>query len=434
MISGWASPVLARLQGPDSPIPTTSEEGSWMATVMSAVGILATPLAALSIEYLGRRLSILITTIPYIVSWTMIALSNSVDELIIGRSISGVGIAFSFIVVPIYLGEIATDHIRGGIGLYMTVFTNCGILWMYCVGMIPELWMSSVLAIIPLLIVIAFYFWIPESPYYLISNNKKNEAKEVLQKLRNKQEVDEELKQIEVTVVENSNYNIFKEFVKDVSHRRSLGVCLGIITIAQCTGGIVLVMYAHLIFQRAGDISINTLSIIKAVLQLLTSICSAYVVDSIGRKPLLIISCLGSAIFMSCEGIYFYLHDYNYNVDAIWWLPLFAMVMFNMSQVVGLSSIPLAYFGEMFHPKVKSLSVCICKAYMSLLIVIVGKLFQILTDSLGNCAPFFLFATVGLLGVIFVIFFIPETKGKSLEEIQYYFKHNAFRNIINIKL
>lgn len=426
MVSGWTSPVLARLQDPASPIPITSEEGSWMATIMSVVGVFATPLSALSVDYLGRKLSILLTTIPFIISWIWIACSTTVTDLIIGRSISGIGIAFSLSVTPIYLCEIATDDIRGGIGIYMTVFTNIGILWMYCVGVLPELWISSALAILPLLIVIGFYFWIPESPYYLLTNDKKEDAVTVLKKLRNTSDVDVEIKKIEATIVSNSKDSMFKEFFTDVSHRRALLVCIGVVTIAQCTGGITLVIYAHLIFKKAGDVSMYTLAIVKAVLQLITSFGAAYVVDRLGRKPLLIVSCIGSAFFMGCEGVYFFLLDYGYNVDPIWWLPLFAMVMFNVSQVIGLSSISISFFGELFHPKVKSLCVCISKAYMSLMIVVVGKLFQILTDAFGNCVPFFVFTAVGLFGVVFVVFVVPETKGKSLDEIQYYFKHKAF--------
>lgn len=385
------------------------------------------PLAALSVHHLGRKFSILFTIVPFLVSLCIVALADTVTGLIIGKGLGGVGVAFSLTVTPIYLGEIATDDIRGSFGLYMTVFQNIGILRIYLIGAYTDLWLSSLISALPLLLIVVFYRWIPESPYFLLMKNRKDEAIIALRKLRNCDDVDNELQQIQNMIEKTSNNNCFKEFVTEPYHRRSLFITTGVLSIAQFTGGYSLIFYAHMIFEKAGNVSYNMMSTTKAVMQLLTSIISAYVVDSVGRKPLLIISCMGSAIFMACEGIYFYLNDFGYNVDSIWWLPLFAMVMFNVSQEIGLTSISLALWSELFHPKIKSLAVCINKAYLSFLIFGVGKLFQIISDSLGNSVPFFFFSLVGLLGVIFTIYVVPETKGKSLDDIQHYLKHKCYR-------
>lgn len=240
------------------------------------------------------------------------------------------------------------------------------------------------------------------------------------------------MKLIELAISENSKSSSVKELFTEANHRRALMICMGMFTFAQFTGSISFVFYVHLIFQKAGNnVSANTMSMIKAALQLVTSVGAAYVVDNVGRKPLLIISCIGSSIFMFCEGIYFYLLDYGYYVDNIWWLPLTAMILFNMSQLIGLLPISLSYVGELFHPNVKSLAVWISNTYFALTVVIVGKVFQILSDSLGNCVPFFFFAAMGAIGLIFVIFVVPETKGKSLEEIQYYMVHKVYRENSN---
>lgn len=424
---GWSSPVLARLQSANSTIPTTSNEGAWIASALPLASLFATGFSALSMHYLGRKFTIIVTAIPYVISWIIIALATTTTELIIARAIAGIASAFTYTVTPVYLGEISPDNVRGGIGLCISVVGNIGTLWIYCIGTMPELWLSSLLSALPIFAVLVFYLWLPESPYFLIEKNRKEEAVNALKKLRNKDNVDDEVKQMELTISENSKQNILKELFTDPSHRRALTIALGTLTFAQFTGGITFLFYAHLIFKRAGNVSANLMSIVKAVMQLLTSIGSAYVVDNVGKRPLLIISCIGSAFFMACEGIYFYLLDYNYNVQSIWWLPLVSMILFNVSQVIGLVSISIAFFGELFHPKVKPISVCISKGYLSLSVFIVGKLFQIMTDSLGNSIPFFVFALIGVLGLIFVVKCVPETKGRSLEEIQYYMKHKMFR-------
>lgn len=365
----------------------------------------------------------------------MVSFATTPLELIIARAISGIGMAFTFTVTPVYLGEISPDNIRGGIGIGMNVILNIGTLWIYWIGTYPKLWVSSLASAIPITLMFVFYKWLPESPYYLVQNGKTEEAKKAICKLKNTSEKnEEELEKIESAIKSESKGSAFKEIFTEVSNRRALMICMGTFSFAQLTGGVTFIFYAHLIFKKAGDVDANMMSMIKASLQVITTIAAAYVVDNVGRKPLMLISSIGSAFFMACEGIYFYLLDYNYNVDSIWWLPLVAMILFNISQVIGLQSIALLYLGELFHPKVKPIAVCISKAYMALCITVVGKLFQIMSDNFGNCVPFFVFSTIGILGIFFVVFCIPETKGKSFEEIQYYMKHKTYENPITMKL
>lgn len=426
VIIGWSSPVLARLQGKDSPIPTTSDEGSWIATILALTSFFCTPFSALSIHYLGRKHTMAIAVIPVLISWIIIAFATTTTELIIARGICGIATSLTFTVSPVYLGEIAPDQWRGGIGLCISVIMNLGTLWIYYIGTLPDLWLSSLLSAFPLIIFIIFYKWLPESPYFLHERNRRDEAIVELKRLRNTDNVDDEIKKMDATAAEKTNQSAFMELIKEPAHRRALMISIGTFTFAQFTGGITFLLYAHLIFQKAGNVSANLMSMIKASLQLISSIGSAYVVDNVGKRPLLIISCIGSAFFMACEGIYFYMLDNKYDVEFLWWLPLAAMILFNISQAIGLTSISLVYLGELFHPNVKSIAVCISKAYLALSVFVVGKLFQVMTDAFGSFVPFFVFSVIGVIGVFFVVFCVPETKGRSFEEIQYYMKHKTY--------
>lgn len=308
----------------------------------------------------------------------------------------------------------------------MTVINNIGILWIYSIGTEVQIWLSSLLSAIPLVVFLFLYPLLPESPYYLIMKGKTEEGKGILQKLRNEKNVDEEFGRIKDSITEINFKKCFKDICTVTRHRRAIFISIGCFLTGQLTGGITFVFYAHLIFKRAGDVSANTLSIIKAILQLISCVCSAYAVETTGKRPLLIISCVGSSLFMAAEGIYFYLHDNGYDVSSIWWLPLVAMILFNMCQVIGLQSIPLVLLGELFDPSVKPVAVCISKMSLSVGVLIVGKLFQILVDGFGNATPFFVFCVMGVLGLIFVVFCVPETRGKSLEDIQYYLEYNTY--------
>lgn len=413
------------LSAPNATIPVSPEEGPWLATSVPLVSMFCTPLAALSVHVLGRKKALFISIIPFLLSWIGIAFARTSTELILARSISGLGMAFSYTVTPIYLGEIAPDEFRSSIGLFMTVVNNIGILWIYAIGTFVELWVSSLLCIAPIIIYLIFYKYVPESPYFLLKRKKNEEAKSILKKLR-KGDVEEEFSIMEKSVIEVSFKESCKELFTDIRHRRALMISVGTFFVSQFTGGIAFLFYAHLIFQRAGNLSPNTLSLIKAVLQVLTSIFSAYIVESTGKRPLLIISTIGSSVFMAAEGIYFYLHDNDFNVDAIWWLPLAGMILFNMFQVIGLQSVPLAFLGELFDPNIKYIAVCVSKTSLALFVFIVGQLFELLVNNFGNCAPFFTFCIIGLLSLIFIVLCVPETRGRSLEDIQYYLKHKTY--------
>lgn len=424
-VLGWSSPVLTII---GSPIKITESELSWIATITTFVAAFCSPLPFITLLMFGRKVSIAINALPFLISWIMIACATTATELIVARGIVGISMAYTYTVIPIYLGEIATDEIRGGIGLCMNVLTNVGIMFIYGVGTLPDLWLSSLISALPLVLIIVFYIWLPESPYYLLGKGKREEALKELKKLRNSDCVEDEFKKMEEIhqTEQNCDYGFSKLFQQS-SNRKALAIVLGVNSCLHFSGAMTLVYFAHTIFEKAGNADADNMALIKATLQLVTSIGAAYVVDRLGKRPLLIASSIGAAVFMFVEAIYFHLLDAGHNVDGIWWIPLVGMILFNVSQSIGLAAVPLAYLGELFHPDVKNLAVCICKTYDALAVFLVGQLTLFLWDNYGSSIPFFFFGSMSVVGLVFIIFFAPETKGKSLTDIQYYLIHNKYR-------
>lgn len=99
-----------------------------------------------------------------------------------------------------------------------------------------------------------------------------------------------------------------------------------------------------------------------------------------------------------------------------------------MFQAIGIQPISIAYLGEFFDANVKPIAVCICKIALALSVFTVGFLFQVMVDSWGSAVPFYVFSGMGVAGMVFVIFVIPETRGRSFCEIQYYLKHNRYQD------
>ena len=142
-------------------------------------------------------------------------------------------------------------------------------------------------------------------------------------------------------------------------------------------------------------------------------------VDKTGRKPLLIISCVGCAVALIGEGIYFYLQDVaKLDVSSLSWLPTSGIMLFLLMSPVGIFTLPYVLLGELFPTNIKEIAVSLASLYDGIMAFIVTKYFAPLSEIWGAYTSFWFFAGVCILGALFVIFVLPETKGKTFAEIQ----------------
>lgn len=152
-------------------------------------------------------------------------------------------------------------------------------------------------------------------------------------------------------------------------------------------------------------------------------LCLAFVaiflVDKVGRKPLLIVSALGCAAAYAGEAAYFYLqNEAGSNVDAISWLPTTGIVVFLVMNNIGVTTVPVVVLSEIFPTNIKSIAIAVNTFYGSTLSFLVSKFFKPMSNAMGMHYTFLLYMICCVLGVFFVIFCVPETKGKTFTEIQ----------------
>lgn len=192
----------------------------------------------------------------------------------------------------------------------------------------------------------------------------------------------------------------------------------------QFSGTTAITFYAQTIFKEAGDnVSAHHASMIYFSVQLLVTIISSSIVDKAGRKPLLIISITGSAITLFLEGLFFYFKSSKLiNTTSYDFVPLVLLILFVVIFSVGMQSIPILMLGELFPTSVKAFALCLADIYYSLVASVASKFLQVMKDSYGMHMAFFGFSFFSVLGLIFIIFVVPETKGKNLEEIQAFLK------------
>lgn len=375
----------------------------------------------LLVDRIGRKYTLLLTSIPLILAWILIIVANSAGVLYASRILSGISYGMAYTTMPMYLGEIASDAIRGSIGTLITVMAKLGILIAYAIGpYVSVKVLASILLVAPIIFILVF-IWLPESPYYLVSKKKEEEASKSLEWLRGHKDINPELLKIDAAVVKASeNKGTLKElFTK--GNRMALIIVLGLGMCQQLCGSQAVVAYSTQLFKEVGSgLDASVAAIIMGVVQLITAGFSSYIVDSLGRRPLLLLSTTGASICNIIVAVYFFLKDkQGIETSGISWIPILAIMVFIISYTIGLATVPFAILGEVFPTNVKALASGTYTVVSSIVGFGVSKLYQVVNDhkSLGTHVTFFAFGVFSFLFIFFVWYLVPETKGKSLDAI-----------------
>lgn len=223
---------------------------------------------------------------------------------------------------------------------------------------------------------------------------------------------------------QTKNSGRFLDLFRVRSNRKALLICFGLRTVQQFSGTMAITFYAKSIFSESNHMSSNVSTLIYFVIQLGLCFMSSAIVDKSGRRPLLIISIVGSAIALFLEGTYFFLHNCTeIDVASYGYLQIIALVGFVIMFSLGMQTIPILILCEMFPTNVKAFALCLADIYFSIIASLVSKFFQIMKDNFGMHVPFFAFTACCVIGLVFIVLYVPETKGKTLEDIQKDLKH-----------
>lgn len=424
---GWTSPILPKLQKEleDNPLgrTITPDENSWIASLIAVGAMIGSFLAGYLTERWGRKKTLLASVVPFLMGWALIASAARVEQLYAARLILGIAMAFAFTVVPMYCGEIAETSVRGTLGSFLQLFIVVGLLYSYAIGPYVSYTVFWILcAIIPIAFFACFFF-MPESPYHLLKIGQRNEAIACLARLRSKPpaSVQKEADEIQASLDEafRNEASISDLFTVKSNLKALIYTCL-LVSFQQLSGINVVLFYMESIFISAGstlETSIST--IIVGSVQVLASCVTPLVVDRLGRRILLVFSGIGEIVTLGALGVYFYLHDHlKEDVSSISVLPVISLVIFISTYSVGWGPLPWTVMGEMFSSNVKSkasgITVCICW----MLAFFITKFSTNLSDAFGNFTLYWVFAGFCVISVLFAVFILPETKGKSVQEIQ----------------
>ncbi|VVC44860.1 Hypothetical protein CINCED_3A012419 [Cinara cedri] len=420
-VLAWTSPVLPMLEGPGSKIPITSDEGSWVGSLIAIGAIIGSIPAGKGADIYGRKPTIAALAVPFIISWAMIYFATSVWELYVARLIAGAVIGGVTATVPMYIGEIAESSIRGELGSYIQVKVTLGILYVYAIGPFVSYEQLALLCgIIPVIMFFLVLLVAPETPTYLLRKGKKREAEQSLILLRGiDYDISGELEELQMQLEEEQKRSSnFRDLISSRATVRASIAVMGLLSFLSFSGINVLIFYAESIFKEGGSeiVSPKTSSIIIGVLQVIFTFASALLVDKAGRRVLLLISDSVMAVCLAGLGYFFFLK--HNGVSALNFIPLVSLGVYISTFSLGFGPIPGVMMGELFSPDVKGLALGIVCVIASLLEFVVVKMYQNLLNWFGYAVTFWIFAGFCVLGTVFVWFLVPETKNKSLQEIQ----------------
>ncbi|XP_066156958.1 facilitated trehalose transporter Tret1-like [Euwallacea fornicatus] len=418
---GWPSPSLPYLLSSSSHINVTSQDGSWLASMPCIGAASGSILTAYMVDRIGRKTCMLMTAPAYLLAWIMVAFATTIWELYLARFIAGWADGLVFTAFPMYLGEIASYNIRGLLGSSIQLSMITGMLTINIIGSYLSITNAALVcsALPPLFF--ALFWFVPDTPYYLVMKGRIEDATKSLQLLRQSRDVSSELNRVmEAVKEEREQSGKFYELFSVASNRRAMIIVFGLRAIQQFSGTTVITFYAQSIFHEAsGDMTPIAATMIYFTLQLICALISSFLVDKIGRKPLLMISIIGSGLVLSLEGTYFFLNA-NTQIDVTKYkiVPLVALLGYVVIFNIGMGVIPVLFLGEMFPTSVKAFALCLADIWFGLIVTMVSKFFQIMQDDFGISVPFFAFAACCAIGLVFIWLLVPETKGKTLEDIQ----------------
>ncbi|XP_012287765.1 facilitated trehalose transporter Tret1 [Orussus abietinus] len=426
---GWTSPILPKLVSSevaaDNPFgrPISDEEASWIGSLVPLGTVFGAIIAGYLAERLGRKKTLLLCTLPYTIGWILVGTATNIPQLYVARLISGIALAVPFTVLPMYVGEIAETSIRGVLGSFLQLFITIGFLFSYAIGpYVSYVVLCYSCATIPLIFFLCF-LPMPESPYYLLSKGRKEDALQNLARLRGKtvQGVQKEADEMQAIVEEafRNEASMADLFTVKANFKALLFTC-ALVAFQQFSGIDVMLFYTEEIFISAHSTIPSSIStIVIGVVQVAASVVTPFVVDRLGRRILLVFSGVGETITLGALGLFFYLMEVSkMDTSSISWLPIGCLMVFISTYSVGWGPLPWAVMGEMFASDVKSkassITVCICW----FIAFIITKFFSNVKVAFGSHTAFWIFGVCAALSVVFTIFLLPETKGKTLQQIQ----------------
>eukprot|EP00111_Clytia_hemisphaerica_P018601 TCONS_00055008-protein len=412
---------------------------SWFASLVAIGAIIGSTLGAIMIEKYGRKTTIMLISLVHVPGWCLICYGHSVEILYFGRFLTGIGVGVGSLAVPMYIAEVASARLRGGLGSINQFAITIGILMVYLVGYCLSWRWAAIIPVMLSALMVLLMSLMPESPRWLLANNKRHLALLELSKLRGQfYDSEEECFEIESNLDQQGKISL-SDFKEPALYRPFI-ICSMLMLFQQFTGINAIILYCTKIFDLAGLHYPTVISLAVAATQILFTGIACLVVDKSGRRILLL---AGSVVMFLCQfllGVYFDLIEvdgddnkisifgkfsHTFSPHKISILAISCIVIYIAIFSIGWGPLPWLLMSELLPPKAKGLVGGFVTLINWTCVFITTNLFHKMVSTFFAQGTFWFFAGFALLSFLFTLFYVPETKGKTLEEIEEIFAQRS---------
>lgn len=374
-------------------------------------------------DHIGRKKVLMISALLFAISSLGTALAPDLWFFVVFRIIGGMGIGIASMLSPMYISEMAPAAIRGRLISIFQLGIVTGILVIYFVnayiaGIHDEAWNISTgwrwmfgSGIIPSLIFIFLLLTVPESPRWLASKKRNSEALDILARINGAELAQQELRSIDESFNDETPFS-FSD-IKGPQLKKTLVIGILLAVFSQITGINAIMYYAPEIFKSTGVGSDSAFmqTILVGIINVIFTLVAIQYVDHWGRKKLLLLGITGMAVCLFITGFAFYRQQQGY-------LVLIAILGYIACFAMSLGPLTFVVIAEIFPTKARATAMSVATFFLWLAVFLVSQTFPILIGSVGSAGTFWIYMVISIFTFFFIWKMIPETKGKTLEEIE----------------
>ncbi|ASK62187.1 MFS transporter [Virgibacillus phasianinus] len=400
-------------------IPLTSFTEGLVVSSMLIGAIFGSGFSGPLSDKFGRRKLVFSIAVVFVIGSLILAFSPNMGMLLAGRLIIGLAVGGSTAIVPVYLSEMAPTESRGSLSSLNQLMITIGILSSYLVNYAfaaIEGWRWMVgLAVVPSLILMIGVIFMPESPRWLLKHKSEEAARRVLGLTRKPDQVDKEIHEmIEINKISDSTWNVLSSSWL----RPTLIIGCVFALFQQIIGINAIIYYAPTIFSEAGlgDATSILGTVGIGAVNVIVTIFALMIIDKIDRKKLLIIGNIGMVASLLLLAILIWTIGLSSSFGA--WIIVACLALFIIFFAFTWGPVLWVMLPELFPMRARGAATGIAALALSIGSLLVAQLFPMVSSALGIGQVFLIFAVIGIAALIFVVKFLPETRGRSLEEIE----------------
>jgi sugar porter (SP) family MFS transporter len=367
----------------------------------------------------GRKRLLIVSALLFAVSAVGAAVPRGLGELVAARFVGGLAIGVASVLAPLYIAEISPRQIRGRLvslnqmaivtGILLAYFTSWSLSFL---GASSWRWMFGS-AVVPSLGFFIALLFVPESPRFLVEKDREADARDVLKRVIGPEAAEVELREIRETIAEESGS--LRELF-ETRLRKPMVIALFLAVFQQITGINTVIYYGSLIFKEQvggqSDSAAIGANVIIGTVNFFATILALWIIDRVGRKPLMMVASAGMAVALFVLGLLF-------QVDPPPALLILAVIMVYVGSFgVGLGPGVWVVISELFPTRIRGRAMSIATVALWLACILIAYTFLSLVEAVGSTGAFWIYAGLSVINFVFMWRVLPETKGRSLEEIE----------------